>query len=107
EYAWFNHLTFFHISTLPPALQAILLSAFQPEELPNNTFYGDGSPIEPQALAQLREAYDQETVTFPWQKGDVLMLDNMLVAHGRAPFQGQRKVVVAMSEPWNWADIAQ
>lgn len=37
-------------------------------------------------------------VVFPWQTGDVLMLDNMLTAHAREPFQGPRKVVVAMAE---------
>jgi hypothetical protein len=28
----------------------------------------------------------------------VLMLDNMLTAHSRKPFTGERKVVVAMAE---------
>lgn len=32
---------------------------------------------------------------------DVLMLDNMLVAHARSPFKGQRKVVVAMAEGYS------
>ncbi len=30
------------------------------------------------------------------------MLDNMLVAHGRAPFVGPRKIAVAMTEPIDW-----
>ena len=47
----------------------------------------------------LREAYRRETVSFPWQKGDLLMLDNMLVAHGRAPFSGPRQILVGMAEP--------
>ncbi len=34
----------------------------------------------------------------PWSAGDVLMLDNMLTAHGRSPFRGPRKVIVAMAE---------
>lgn len=106
ELAWFNHLTFFNVSTLDPAVQARLRAAFRDEELPNNTFYGDGAPIEPEVLAQLHAAYEAETVAFPWQKGDLLMLDNMLVAHGRSPYAGPRKVVVAMSEPWRWDDVA-
>jgi hypothetical protein len=50
-------------------------------------------------LEELREAYRQETVTFPWRKGDVLLLDNMLAAHGRAPYVGARQVLVGMAEP--------
>jgi hypothetical protein len=28
------------------------------------------------------------------------MLDNMLTAHGREPFVGERKIAVAMAEPF-------
>ena len=54
----------------------------------------------PEALAAIRAAYEQEMVSFPWAEGDVLMLDNMLVAHGRRPYAGPRKVLVGMAEPW-------
>jgi len=106
EPVWFNHLTFFHVTTLEEPVRSSLLSEFAEEDLPNNTFYGDGSSIEPEVLDHLRAAYEAEIVAFPWQRGDVLMLDNMLVAHGRAPFTGDRKVVVAMAAPHRWADIA-
>jgi len=99
EMVWFNHATFFHVSTLEPSLRDLFLIGFDEEELPNNTYYGDGSPIEPSVLDELRQAYRQEMVAFPWQKGDILMLDNMLTSHGRAPFVGPRKVVVGMAEP--------
>lgn len=100
EFVWFNHATFFHVSTLEPTLRDALLAEFREEELPNNTYYGDGSPIEPEVLEELRTAYQQEMVLFPWQSGDLLMLDNMSVAHGRSPFVGQRKVVVGMADPF-------
>jgi alpha-ketoglutarate-dependent taurine dioxygenase len=69
--------------------------------LPYNTYYGDGQPIEDSVVEELREAYRQETVAFPWQPGDILMMDNMLVAHGRNPFTGPRKILVGMGEPYN------
>ena len=105
EMVWFNHGTFFHISTQEPAIREALLSSLPEEDLPYNTFYGDGSPIEPAVLDHLRAVYEDETVAFPWQEGDLLMLDNMLVAHGRAPFVGPRKILVGMAEPCHWSDI--
>jgi alpha-ketoglutarate-dependent taurine dioxygenase len=106
EQAWFNHLTFFHFSTLGPTVREALLTMFREEDLPNNTYYGDGSPIEPEVLDELRAAYLQETVSFPWQKGDILMLDNMLASHGREPYSGARKVLVGMAEPFSWEHIS-
>ena len=99
ELVWFNHATFFHISTLETSLRNALLAEFEEEDLPTNTYYGDGSPIEPDVLEQLREIYRRETISFPWQEHDILMLDNMLSAHGRNPYAGPRKVLVGMAEP--------
>lgn len=105
EMTWFNHATFFHVSTLPESVREVLMAGFAEEDLPTNTYYGDGSPIEPETLEHLRELYHSETVAFPWQEGDVLLLDNMMVCHGRAPFKGARKVLVSMAEPCTWDDI--
>jgi alpha-ketoglutarate-dependent taurine dioxygenase len=102
EPSWFNHAAFFHISTLDPTLREGLLAGFESEDdLPTNTYYGDGSPIEPETLEQLRDAYRRETVSFLWQRGDILMLDNILAAHGRAPYEGTRRILVAMTELLN------
>lgn len=97
ETVWFNHATFFNVFTLEPTLREGLLAAGE-SNLPTNTYYGDGSAIEPETLAELHDAYRAETVSFPWQRGDVLMLDNIFVAHGRAPYKGARKVLVGMTE---------
>lgn len=99
EELWFNHATFFHVSTLEPEVREPLLDEFTEEDLPANTYYGDGTPIEAEVMEHLRRAYERETVRFPWQEGDLLMLDNMLVAHGRAPFRGERRVLAAMADP--------
>lgn len=105
EDIWFNHATFFHVTTLDPTVRDVFLTAFKQEDLPTNTYYGDGSPIEPDVLDELRSIYRAETVSFPWQDGDILMLDNMLAAHGRAPYSGPRKILVAMTEPISREDI--
>ena len=102
EMVWFNHATFFHVTTREKETRESLLAEFAEEDLPTHTYYGDGSPIEEDVLDHLRGIYHEETVKFPWHKGDVLMLDNMLVAHGREPFKGSRKVLAGMSEPWSW-----
>jgi alpha-ketoglutarate-dependent taurine dioxygenase len=98
ELSWFNHATFFHITTLDPVLREVLLEEFAEEDLPTNTYYGDGSRIEPEVLEELREVYRQQTVSFPYRLGDVMLLDNMLTAHGRAPYSGTRKILVAMAD---------
>jgi alpha-ketoglutarate-dependent taurine dioxygenase len=105
EWLWFNHATFFHVSSLVPHVQAMMLKAFAEVNLPHNTYYGDGSPIEAEVLETLRSLYSHETITFPWQKGDLLMLDNMMIAHGREPFTGPRKIVVGMADPVHWRDV--
>jgi alpha-ketoglutarate-dependent taurine dioxygenase len=99
EAIWFNHLTFFHVSTLEPLVRELLLEELEESELPANSYYGDGTPIEDGVVEHLRQAYRQETVAFAWERGDLLLLDNMLVAHGREPFNGERKILVGMTEP--------
>jgi alpha-ketoglutarate-dependent taurine dioxygenase len=101
ETVWFNHAAFFHVSTLEVKIRQTFLAEFSESELPYNTYYGDGSAIEPEVLQEIRSAYHQETATFSWQLGDILMLDNMLIAHGRKPFVGSRKIVVGMAESFS------
>jgi alpha-ketoglutarate-dependent taurine dioxygenase len=98
EMVWFNQAHLFHISNLQPEVRESLLDIVDQEDLPRNVYYGDGSPIEDEVLVQIRAVLDQCMISFAWQEGDVLMLDNMLAAHARAPFEGKRKVIVAMAE---------
>ena len=99
EWVWFNHVAFWHVSSLDPTVRRMFLNEFEQDDLPYNTYFGDGSHIDDSIVEEVREAYRQETVSFPWEEGDLMMLDNMLVAHGRAPFTGERKILAAMGEP--------
>jgi alpha-ketoglutarate-dependent taurine dioxygenase len=98
ETVWFNHAHMFHTSNLDAAVRESLLAEFKDDELPRNAFYGDGSPIESSVLEEIRAIYRDAAVSFDWQKGDILMLDNFLCSHGREPFTGPRKILVAMAE---------
>lgn len=98
ECVWFNHATFFHVTTLKPSLLKILRSSFTEDQMPNNTFFGDGSTIPDDVVEKLRHAYLSERVSFPWEKGDLIVLDNVLTAHGRDAYSGPRKILFAMAE---------
>lgn len=99
ERVWFNHLTFFHVTTLAPEVCAGLREMYAEEDLPTNTYYGDGAPIPDEVVAHLRDCYRAAQRRFDWERDDVLVVDNMLAAHAREPFTGPRKIAVAMAEP--------
>lgn len=99
EMVWFNQAHLFHVSNLQPEVRESLEELLGEDNLPRNTYFADGSPISDAIFDEVRAVLDAETVSFRWESGDVLMLDNMLAAHARAPFKGPRKVVVAMAEP--------
>jgi alpha-ketoglutarate-dependent taurine dioxygenase len=105
EEIWLNHAAVLHISTVETALREQILRLFDEADLPNNSYYGDGRPIEPEVMNAVRDAYERETVRFEWQAGDVLLLDNLLVAHGRDPYAGKRDVVVGMTGGFPWSQI--
>ena len=99
EMVWFNQAHLFHLSRLPAEVRDWLLLALGEENLPRNVYFADGSPIETEMIDEISRACEENSIAFPWRKGDVLLLDNMLTAHGRKPFVGKRKVVVGMAEP--------
>ncbi|MCI0491098.1 MAG: condensation domain-containing protein [Blastocatellia bacterium] len=100
EPVWFNQAHLFHISNLESSIRESLLATFKEEDLPRNAYYGDGSRIEHSVLDDIRQIYRENTLLFSWEQNDVLMLDNMLTAHGRMPYSGPRKIVVAMADPF-------
>ncbi|MGV6398060.1 amino acid adenylation domain-containing protein, partial [Pseudomonas caspiana] len=98
EKSFFNQVQLHHIYCLDPDVRDDLLALFGEQRMPRHVYYGDGSPIEDAVMQQIGELYEQCAVRFDWQKGDVILLDNMLAAHARDPFEGPRKIVVAMGE---------
>ena len=99
---WFNHLTFFHVTTLPADLREGLREMFAEEDLPTNTYYGDGEPIPddvidaPARLLPRRPSAGStgSATTCCWWT-----TCSPRTAASRSP--GQRKIAVAMAEPSN------
>jgi alpha-ketoglutarate-dependent taurine dioxygenase len=94
---WFNQAHLFHFSSLSEEIQEALLSLLGEEELPRNAYFGDGSPIDIEALSIIRETYETTKFSFQWEKNDLLLLDNMLFTHGREPYEGTRQILVGMA----------
>lgn len=63
-----------------------------------DAYFGDGVPIPKKDIYHVLDVLDQQSVYFSWKKGDVLILDNILAMHGRAPFTGKRRVLTAMTD---------
>jgi alpha-ketoglutarate-dependent taurine dioxygenase len=97
EELFFNQIQLHHIYCLQPEVRESLLSIYGPDDLPRNVHFGDGSPIPDETVQHVLDVYWDTCVMFPWQQGDIIMLDNMLVAHARMPFEGERSIAVAMA----------
>ncbi|NND76389.1 MAG: TauD/TfdA family dioxygenase [Ilumatobacter sp.] len=67
------------------------------ETLGNHVTYEDGSPIDVADLLHVRTVARSCEAVFPWQPGDVMVIDNVLAMHGRKPFTGHRRVLAAMA----------
>jgi len=98
ERVWFNQSHLFHVSALPDDVRSALEASMPEDELPRNTYFHDGSPIPVEMLTRIRAAYADELVAVPWHAGDVMLIDNLLAAHGRQPYRGPRVVLVGMTQ---------
>ena len=96
EWSWFNQALHWHTACLSAEARTSLLSTFALDELPRSCRFGDGTPIPDDAMAEILRVYAELEVSLPWEHGDVMLLDNILTAHARNPFRGERKLLVAM-----------
>ncbi|MFM2160626.1 MAG: hypothetical protein RLZZ383_138, partial [Pseudomonadota bacterium] len=117
ETVWFNHVQVFHaaaaaveyarIARLRPdlrhravALFGRVLTAFRrvatpPQALGMHATFGDGGEIPDAYVEHLADVIWRNLYVRPWQRGDVVVVDNASVSHGRLPYSGPRTVVVA------------
>ena len=105
EMSFFNQVQLHHVHCLDPAVRDSLLSIFKREDLPRHVYYGDGSEISDAVMDHVGEIYEKHAVRFTWREGDMVSLDNMLAAHARDSFVGPRKIVVALGDLVDGAEV--
>ena len=78
-----------------------LIAAFcgwqdQRNEQSRSVTFGDGSAIDEEDLKAATNIAYELTFDLNWQAGDVALIDNDRVMHGRRPFQGSRSVLASL-----------
>jgi alpha-ketoglutarate-dependent taurine dioxygenase len=95
---WFNQADQFHPTNHPAQVCEALCEYFKGREqdMPHYCLFGDGSALDPLELTCIRETAKSLATAFRWETGDLLLIDNMSVAHGRNPYRGAREILVSM-----------
>ena len=97
--SWFNQAAFLSEWTMNSEVREYLVDEYGEDGLPFNTRFGDGDPIGADVVELINGEYEANTVRAPWEPGDLLLVDNIRMAHGREPFEGRREIVVGLSDP--------
>ncbi|MFJ2575163.1 TauD/TfdA family dioxygenase [Streptomyces halstedii] len=95
---WFNQSDQWHPAALGDETAAALARLMPPEQLPQSVTFADGEPIPAEYVVQVRDRGLAAAVDVNWRAGDVMVIDNILVGHGRRPYTGPRRLLVAMSD---------
>ncbi|MEV5975398.1 TauD/TfdA family dioxygenase [Streptomyces sp. NPDC052114] len=103
---WFNQAAFLHESSLDPVIREHLEELYGVEGLPFRTMYGGGESIPTDVVDTINKVYGMAGLTEPWQDGDLLMVDNLRMAHGRDPYEGEREMVALFGDPVRMAGRA-
>lgn len=97
---WFNQIAFLNEWTLKPEVRDFLVGLYGADGLPFTTRFGNGDPVGADVVAVINDSYDTNTLVTPLERGDLLVVDNIRMAHSREPFEGEREVIVSMADPF-------
>jgi hypothetical protein len=99
EKVWFNQIDQFHPTQLGEEVCEALVAMYDtPEDFPMFVRFGDGGEIPEEMVQEILQTIAEVTLAPEWQRNQLLIIDNELICHGRNPYTGSRKVLVAMSE---------
>lgn len=103
---WFNQIAFLNEWTLDPEVREYLVEVYGADGLPFNTQHGNGDPIGADIVQVINDVYEANIAREPLQAGDLMLIDNIRTAHSREPFEGEREVLVAMSDSVRVSDCS-
>lgn len=117
EPVWFNHSQVFHIRAaaleyrkiarrhksprayffagLTAAMTATRRRLTASEDQAMHCTFRDGGEIPDAYMEHVSDTIWRNLTFTPWQQGDVLVIDNFSVSHGRMPYRGPREILVA------------
>jgi alpha-ketoglutarate-dependent taurine dioxygenase len=103
---WFNQIAFLNEWTLDPEVREYLVDVYGEDGLPFNTRFGNGDPIGEDIVQLLNQVYEANTRREPWQAGDLMLVDNIRLAHSREAYEGQREILVGLADAVRLADCS-
>ena len=95
---WFNQAHLFHHTNVEKKDREILQKIFGKGMYPRDVVFGDNKEIPEKLFTNIREAYLKNEKKINWEPGDIALIDNLHIAHGRKSFLGERKVFVSMTD---------
>lgn len=95
---WGNQAVNWHVCSQGERMAAAIKQLYKDVyRYPKHALFGDGSVIPDSYIKSISMTLSRAETTFCWQEGDILLCDNQFIAHGRRPYTGNRRVLVAMS----------
>jgi hypothetical protein len=94
-----------------PALRMALEWFMRREYAGKNTFlqvlHGCGTPFSKEEGEEIQRAAWANAIIFPWQTGDLLLIDNIRFGHARLNVKLPRRLVAAMADAYDVRSIAK
>lgn len=106
DWSWINQAQHFHFSCLSDEAQLALTKLHPDGRFPRDCFYGDGTKISAEVMRHILALYQKNQIIFDWQPGDLVLVDNILAAHARSPFEGERKILVCFGDLTHFHNIS-
>lgn len=95
---WFNQSDQWHIGGLDEEYAQALAAMMPEEDYPQSVTFADGASIPVEWVRHVRDCGLEAAIDVDWRAGDLMVIDNVAVGHGRRPYTGARRILVGMSD---------